>query len=196
MMVSSTRSWKSVVSWLLAAFAALFVSVAVAGGIEIRSAGVVPGEDAFLLDADMSIELSPVLEDVVSRGVPLHFVVEFEINRPRWYWFDDKVAARTQNYRLSYHALTRQYRLSTGLLHQNFASVEEALRIISRLRQWPVADRSQLQPGESYEAALRLRVDLTQLPKPIQVSAIGSSEWALGSDWLRWRFSLSASTAK
>lgn len=166
--------------------------MACAGGIEIRSAGVVPGDDAYLLDADMSVELNPVLEDVVSRGVPLYFALEFEITRPRWYWFDEKVGGASLNYRLSYHALTRQYRLSTGALHQNFASLDEAVRILSRLRQWPVAEKNQLAPGETYDAALRLRLDLGQLPKPIQVSALGSREWNLNSDWLRWRFSLSA----
>ncbi len=96
------------------------------------------------------------------------------------------MAIQSRSLRLSYHALTRQYRLSNGSLHQNFNTLSEALRILSRLRDWPVAEKSQLKTSEVYQAALRLRLDLTQLPKPLQVTAIGSREWNLASDWQRW----------
>ena len=51
-----------------------------------------------------------------------YFVVDFEMSRPRWYWFDEKAAAKQLQLRLSYHPLSRQYRLSTGTLQQNFAT--------------------------------------------------------------------------
>jgi hypothetical protein len=108
--------------------------------------------------------------------------------RPRWYWFDETLASRRLTYRLSFHALTRQYRLSSGALHQNFATLAEALGVISRLRGWPVAERGTFKPGVAYEAGVRLYLDLTQLPKPLQVSAIGSPEWTVGTDWYRWNY--------
>ena len=40
--------------------------------------------------------------------------------------------------------------------------------------------------GARYEAALRLRLDVNQLPKPFQVSALASREWTLQSEWHRW----------
>jgi hypothetical protein len=39
-----------------------------------------------------------------------------------------------------------------------------------------------------YEAAVRLRLDTTQLPKPFQISALTSRDWSLQSDWVRWSF--------
>ncbi|MCK7490978.1 MAG: DUF4390 domain-containing protein [Comamonadaceae bacterium] len=72
------------------------------------------GEDGFVLNAEFQVELNPRLEEVVARGVPLYIVADFEPRRPRWYWFDEVVAQRSLTWRLSYHALTRQYRLSTG----------------------------------------------------------------------------------
>lgn len=192
----SRRPQQSCLRWLTAVLTAVAVHLAAAAGIEIRSAGLTPGEDAFLLDADLNIELSDVLQDVVSRGVPLYFVFELEITRPRWYWFDEKVVAQSQTYRLSYHALTRQYRLAAGALHQNFDRLNDALRVLARVNRWAIADKAQLANGENYDAALRMRLDLTQLPKPMQVTALGNRDWALTSDWLRWRFSLAAPVAK
>ena len=48
--------------------------------------------------------------------------------------------------------------------------------------------REQLQAGVSYEAALRLRLDVNQLPKPFQVNALASREWTLQSEWHRFSF--------
>lgn len=169
-----------------------WLALATAAEMTVRNTWITPGDDAYVINADVTLELSSRLEDVVSRGVPLYFVLDFELTRPRWYWFDEKVAVRTLTYRLSYHAITRQYRLSTGALHQSFDSLEEALHIVSRLRDWNIADKSALKPGESYEAALRMRVDLTQLPKPLQVTAIGSKEWNLASQWQRWTYTVPA----
>jgi hypothetical protein len=186
MTVSSTLRLRSALSLL--ALLALLGAGSAHGQIVVNRATLSLAEESLVLEANATIEFSPVLEDVVSRGVPLYFVEEFELTRPRWYWFDEKVAAKTLVYRLSYHALTRQYRLSTGALHQSFGSLAEAIGVMSNVRGWPVLERAALAPGETYQAAFRIRLDLTRLPKPIQVSAIGSRDWAFASDWLRWSF--------
>jgi hypothetical protein len=37
-----------------------------------------------------------------------------------------------------------------------------------------------------YMAAARLRLDVTQLPKPLQVNALTGNEWTLDSAWYHW----------
>lgn len=167
---------------LLASLAAL------AGEIEIRNPQLVVDEDAYILAADFTLDFNARLEEAVTKGVVLYFVTEFELSRPRWYWLDEKVTSRTQTFRLSYHALTRQYRLSTGALHQSFETLDEALRMLARLRNWNVLDRNMVKADETYLAALRLRLDLSQMPKTFQVTAIANRDWNLASEWLRWIF--------
>ena len=103
------------------------VAVARADGIEVRDLALRPTEGGLALDVDFAVELSPRLVDMVTNGVPLHFTVEFELTRDRWYWFDEDTASRRLPVVLSYHVLTRQYRLATGTLQQSFATLEEAL---------------------------------------------------------------------
>lgn len=165
-----------------------------AAEIEVKSAQIVQGEEAWLLDAEFDIALGPRLEEVVARGVALYFVAEFELAKPRWYWIDERINGRTQTWRLAYNALTRQYRLSSGALHQNFPTLDEALRVLARLRNWSVADRGMLKLGEPYNAALRLKLDLTQLPKPFQVTAIGNKDWNITAEIRRWTFMPVAAT--
>lgn len=175
---------------ILVVLACLAAPGARAEGIEVRSASLRPTEAGLVLDADFELELTPRLADVVVNGVPLYFRVDFELTRPRWYWFDETTATERLQLRLSYHALSRQYRLSTGLLQQNFASLEEALNVLKRIRNWLVVDRSVALSGEDYQAAVRMRHDVSMLPKPFQLSALTGRELHLESPW--YRFTVSA----
>lgn len=177
---------------ILAFIAASVVSCGVLGDvIESRNVSVVQGDDALVVRADFGVELTQRLEEALNHGVALYFVVEFELVRPRWYWFDEKAAAEKLTLRLVYHSLSRQYRVSRGALYQNFATLAEALRTVGTVRDWAVVERERLKPEEGYVALLRMRLDTTQLPKPLQVSAFTSREWALASDWYRVAFTAS-----
>ena len=155
-------------------------------GIEVRRAVVVPVEDAYVLDADIDIVLSAPLEDALHKGIPLYFLLEFELVRSRWYWFNDKAVTLQQQYRLTFNALTRQYRVGVGAFYQNFVTLTEALQFLSKVRRREELDASALSKGSIYMAGLRLRLDTSQLPRPFNLNALGSREWSLGSDWYRW----------
>jgi hypothetical protein len=180
----------AVLNKLLAGIA-LAVTVAfpvLADEIEVAEARLSAAEEGVILAADFAFELGPRLAEVVTNGVPLYFVVEFELTRPRWYWFDEKTASRRLQLRLSYHPLSRQYRLSTGVLQQNYPTLEEALKVLRRVRNWLVVDRSVGLSEANYEAAVRMRLDVAMLPKPFQLSAITSRELNLESPWRRFGF--------
>jgi len=192
MTASSTRCCRRH-SWL-SALAALWLLVAAlpaahAEGIEVRKAALVAAEDGYFLEADFEITLTHTLEEALNKGVPLYFALEFELIRPRWYWFNEKLADAQQHYRLSFNALTRQYRVGVGTLYQNFDSLREALGFLSRVRLREIAEPGALSKGTAYTAAVRLRLDASQLPRPFQISAVGSREWSVASDWHRWTVS-------
>ena len=191
MTVSSTRCCRR--SDLLSAFLALWLAVATlfgaaveAQGIDIKRPTVTIAEDHFILEAQFAISLTPTLEEVLNKGVALYFVLEFELIRPRWYWLNERVFSLQQEYRLSYNALTRQYRLGVGNLHQNFATLNEALEVMSRVRRRQDFEPGALRRDTTYTAAMRFRLDTAQLPKPFQLNAIIGREWQVNSDWIRW----------
>ena len=170
----------------LALLLTLAAGNASASDVEVRAASLEAVEEGLVLNADFEFVLSQRLEEVVTNGVPLYFRVEFELTRPRWYWFDDKAVSSVLQIRLSYHALSRSYRLSTGLLQQNFATLEEALNVLKRLRNWLVVDRTTTFSDADYQAAIRFRLDTGMLPRPFQLSAITSRELQLESAWKRF----------
>src|SRR6478672_1088662 len=176
---------RAIARW--AGLAALLLAVAaIANEIAVHDAQLRPTEEGLVLDADFDFDLTPRLAEVVSGGVPLYFRVDFELTRRRWYWFDERAASKRLHLRLSYHALTRQYRLSTGLLQQSFATLDEALNVLKHIRNWLVVDRTVTFADADYDAAVRMRLDTTLLPKPFQLSALTSRDLQLDSPWRRF----------
>jgi hypothetical protein len=172
-----------------AAFAILMLAMpawALADGITVKSATVAVEDADWVVAADFDVQFSPALEEAVNRGVPLYFVVEFEMARPRWYWFDEKPIVASRTYKITYTPLLRQYRISMGSAYQNFTRFDEVTRVLSRLRGWHVADKGAFKKDQVYQASLRMRLDTAQLPKPFQLNAIASRDWTLASDWHRW----------
>lgn len=154
-------------------------------------------DEAYQLSAYFDIHFNFVVDQALTRGVPLYFISEFSLTRPRWYWFDEVVAQSEQTTRLTYNALTRQYRVARGSLFQNFSSLDDALRDIGRQSAAPI-EAALLRDDEGYIAAMlpkkngdyiaavRMRLDISQLPKPLQVNALATEDWILDSDWYRW----------
>lgn len=188
MMGFITHCWRSAAR-LGVTVALLFWAVsALAGTIEPVRARLVPSDEGYVLSADFAIDLGPRLEEAVNRGVILNFDLEFTLSRHRWYWIDEHVARYMVEYRLSYSALTRQYRITVGSLHQGFESLAEALQFMGRVAARPVVGRGVVKSGVVYDAALRLALDKSQLPKPFQVDAIANPDWQVDAKVLRWQF--------
>lgn len=162
-------------------------ALAQAEGNSVRHAELVPVAEGYVVNAQIELELGPRLIEALLRGVSLHFVLEFQLERPRWYWVNREIVQRSIDYRLSYHTITRSYRLSIGGLHQTFDSLDAALRTMQRVSNWEVIALDALETGVSYDAALRMRHDTSRLPRPFQVTAIGSRDWSVATDWYRWR---------
>jgi len=158
--------------------------------IEATEARIEYQDGGFELAASFEFDLPPALEDALHKGISLYFAVDFELTRPRWYWFDDKPVNTSRSVRLSYQPLTRQYRISTGGLQLPFSRLKSALQFIQRVRGWRVFERNAIKPGESYHAQVRMRLDLSQLPKPFQINAVNTRDWNLASDWRRFVYTV------
>jgi hypothetical protein len=173
---------------LAATLATLAASVAHAGDIPVASASLSIEGDEILLTAEFEVDLTPSLEQALDKGVPLYFTIDFELLRPRMMWFPEKVASWSITYRVSYSSLTRQYRVASGPLGQTFESLGDVERFIGHVASRPVASTGDVVKGVQYEATVRMKLDVNQLPKPFQVNALASREWQLASDWHRFGF--------
>lgn len=173
---------------LAACACALVPARAKADAIPVESADVRVQDGEVLLTAEFALSINATLEEALQRGIPLYFVLDVEIVRPRWWWFDEKALEFAVQHRVSWQPLTRQYRVASGLLSQSYDTLAEVERLIGRVNARAVARASDLERGTRYDAVVRLRLDVNQLPKPFQVNALASRDWQLASEPRRVSF--------
>jgi hypothetical protein len=184
-----TLSMRQLFNWIAKIFfLTATVSFAHANEINFSNVSLTPLEKSWALNADVQLELSPALEQLVKKGVTLHFVTEFQLTKKRWYWLDAKVVDVQRVSKISYQALTNQYRVTLGTFSLTAATLKQALAAVKTIEDWVVIDPAAIESKQTYQAALRLRLDSNQLAKPFQVNAINSKSWNLQSDWYRFQF--------
>jgi phage gp46-like protein len=161
---------------------------AAAEGIQVKSAELKLNNEAYELNADTAVSLNKNLEDALKKGLILHFQTEFELSRPRSWWFDESVAEATRTSILSYHLLLRRYYLETNYQLKTYDTLSEALTALGHIDGWPVVEKKLLRPRQTYKGRLRLRLDLGQLPKPLQINALTGAKWGAEGEWYEWKF--------
>jgi hypothetical protein len=157
---------------------------------EITQMRIERSDEGILLSATVSFDLPPVVEDALEKGIPMFFVAEAAVFRDRWYWYDKQVSYAARHMRLSYQPLTRRWRLvvsptpigtSGGGLGQTFDSREEALAAVQRVSRWKIADPGEIDPDARHNVDFRFRLDVSQLPRPFQIGAVGHSDWTISA---------------
>ncbi len=149
-------------------------------------------EDGLHLSAQIKFDLPTIVEDALVKGIPMFFVVEAEVSKERWYWYDKKVAIATRQMRLSFHPLTRRWRLNvtngvignTGQgvsLPQYFDSLPDAMANIQRVSNWKIADFTEVESDAPNTVDLRFKLDVSQLPRPFQIGLIGNGDWSISA---------------
>ena len=142
------------------------------------------------LDIDIELQLNATMRQALSKGVPLYFSLELEIEQPRWWWLNKTIVDTSLERRLSYNALTRSWRVSTGDLSVPTASYEEAMTLLTRIRDWPVVMSDRFEPDEQYIGRVRIRLDANQLARPLQMDTVNRSNFSLSSPWKPFEFSI------
>jgi hypothetical protein len=162
--------------WLLAA---LGLPAAQAQGINLAALELHRDDGELSLDFDAPITLPKTVEDALQRGVPVYFVAEASLYRDRWYWRDERVARVQRSWRVAYQPLTSNWRVGFGGFNQSFATLAEALTVVSRSSRWKITELSQIESDSRYYLEFSYRLDTTQLPSPMQIGLGNQGDWAL-----------------
>jgi hypothetical protein len=156
--------------------------------IELQNLKVEQSEGAVYASLQWSFQLPAPLEDALYKGVALYFIADIEVTRERWYFYDKKLLSAQRHMRLSFLPLTRRWRVnvasqpfsSAGLgmsLGQSYDNLDDALQSIRRIAQWNIGNASDLEPDAKQNIAINFKLDLTQLPRPMQMGAAGQNDW-------------------
>jgi len=185
----SLRWWLAVCCALVGALCLMLETASAAEpAIELQNLKVEQSEGAVYASLQWNFQLPAPLEDALYKGVALYFVAEIDVTRERWYFYDKKLLSAQRHMRLSFLPLTRRWRVnvasqpfsSAGLgmsLGQSYDNLDDALQSIRRIAQWNIGNASDLEPDAKQNIAINFKLDLTQLPRPMQMGAAGQNDW-------------------
>ncbi len=168
-----------------------FSSSTIAGdnSLIIRTAEISNQFEAYFLNADFDLSFNDDLDEAIKKGIPVNFIIEFELKKPRKYWFDEEVTKKTKEILLSYHALSKQFTLTES---ENrliaFDNLTQAKNELKKIKNWRIFDKSQIDDTEKYSAYLQVKLDQTKLPKQLQADITSNQEWQLASKQFQWTF--------
>ncbi len=145
-------------------------------------------DKVYFVSAKIAYNLSNEAREALENGIPLLILLDIEVAKPRWWWWDKSIANLEQGYLLIYHALSENYiihNLNSGT-QENFVSLSRALASLGELKNLPLLDANLLQPNTQYYVRMRTYLDIESLPAPMQPIAYISTNWQLQSDWYEW----------
>ncbi|MBV8047502.1 MAG: DUF4390 domain-containing protein [Paludibacterium sp.] len=178
------------VSWLVCLLLCL-TQLAWADNVSARRAEAELVDGQLAISTRFGVKLPAGLGEALTQGVPLTFRLEFELTRPRttaYYldisqWFSPHAS---MTFKLSYQPLTDRYRVAIGSFSSYYSNLNDAMRAVGAIQSWRVLNPGTLS-GESPDQVagrVRLVLDISELPKPFQLNALGSADWTLASNWV------------
>lgn len=178
--------------WLCLSLSLMLAGVAQADtAVELQELKLDRQEAALYMSGTWQFELPSALEDALQKGITLYFVTEVEIRQERWYFYNQRVAFAERHVRLFYQPLTRRWRVNispqafnvSGLgvsLGQSYDTAEDAINAVRRIAQWRIANATDYNPEAKQTISINFKLDLKQLPRPMQIGLAGQSDWNIG----------------
>ena len=175
--------------WLCLGLSLTLASVAQADTpVELQGLKLERQDTALYMSGAWQFEMPAALEDALLKGITLYFVTDVEISQERWYVYNQRVARAERHVRLFYQPLTRRWRVNispqpfnvSGLgmsLGQSYDTAEEAMAAVRRIVQWRIANAVDYNPDAKQTISINFKLDLKQLPRPLQIGAAGQSDW-------------------
>jgi len=154
--------------------------------ITVLYAELKPADDSWVLNAAFDVRINKTQEEALKKGIPLYFVTEVELQRVRSWWLNEDIVVTSRIGRLNYSPLTRRYQVEAVEGFKAYDTLPEALAALGRVENWVVTTKKTLKPGNAYQAAIRMRLDLGLLSKPLQINALATGKWEVEGSWHEW----------
>ena len=173
--------------WMILFFSSS--TIASDNSLIIKTAEINSQFEAYFLNAYFDLSFNDDLDEAIKKGIPVNFIIEFELKKPRKYWFEEEVTKKTKEILLTYHALSKQFTLTES---ENrliaFDNLTQAKNELKKIKNWRIFDKSQIDDTEKYSAYLQVKLDQTKLPKQLQADITSNQEWQLASKQFQWTF--------
>jgi len=176
---------------VLLGLALLFAVRADAANFNLKKAGVALDRRELLIDARFDLPIGAGIEEALNRGIPIDVVIDINMVKYRWWWQNRPVTDHTLRRRIQFHALSRQYLVSSLRVREpseSFGSLTQALAHAGTLDRFtlPLTAKKEIEANARYLLLLRARLDIEALPMLMRPLAYATPSWRLNSGWTEW----------
>jgi hypothetical protein len=173
--------------------AGLLTLLAVGAGaqFEVKQAEPVLRDRVLHVNSRLDLNVNPKIEEALNKGIPIDVAIEIRLVRHRWWWRNVVITDWTLVRRLQFHALSRQYLVSSQHGEQpteSFGSLAQALAYLGDLRDFTIVltAKKELRPDARHLLVLRARLDIEALPVIMRPLAYVTPSWRLNTGWTEW----------
>jgi len=127
---------------------------------------------------------TPEMVEALKSGIEISFKTVVRVERVHRRWFDFPMGELEFSRTVRYDALSRVYRLNRGGREELLPDVHAAL---AGMTQYEIVVPLTLdaEPGKTYRAHVRSRLDKVGLSEPLQSILFFSSLWDVETEWAR-----------
>lgn len=144
----------------------------------------------YVLNADISYQLSPVAVEALENSVPLTIILHCIVERERSLLWNETLVEQRRKLQIRYHPLGQLYQMTQddSSEPQRYASMRSLLAALGTIRGLPILAEERIESGHTYRASLAVSLDIESLPLPLRSTAYLSPSWYLSSPAYRWSF--------
>ena len=125
------------------------------------------------------------MEEAIQSGIRTTFTFYINLYQKRSWWRDRKVASAEFRHTVQYHPIQKIYQIKLGENHSAMAAsnLEEAKRLMSKVREFEIRSSSPLEPGVPAYFRIKAELDPVRLPLHLEYLLFFVSLWDFETDW-------------
>jgi len=140
------------------------------------------------VDCEVQYTVDDKVKAALSNGIEVSFIFELELRLDREIWPDSTVVALAREFRVKYHALSKQYVMveTDNNFERSFPDLYSAFFYQGHLRNVVLANIDVLALNQQYYVRARARLLSENLPLPLRIKSYFSEDWRPSSGWTIW----------
>ncbi len=125
------------------------------------------------------------MEEAIQSGIRTTFTFYVNLYQKRNWWKDRKMASAEFRHTVQYHPLQKvfQVKLGENRAYQIASSMDEAKRMMSKVRDFEIRSSSRLEPGVITYFRIKAELDPVRLPLHLEHLLFFVSLWDFETDW-------------
>ncbi len=161
---------------------------AAAERFQFENVNIYKSDGRYYLDADTTVRMRRRPAEALEKGVSLYFDMQISVIRQRTWWPDSTVRSISKRYRLFYFELTRHYRVTEIYSGEtrSFRTLDEAKEYLGNIEGLPLIAVNEVKNPSRYRIQIQIKLDISELPAPLQIQAYTTRRWRLQSDVTAW----------